>query len=51
VLVSDEVGSGVVPPTVAGRRFRDELGRLNQRLAALADEAYLVTAGIAQRLR
>jgi uroporphyrin-III C-methyltransferase len=51
VLVSDEVGSGIVPATASGRRFRDELGRLNQRLAAAADEVYLVTAGIAQRLR
>ncbi len=51
VLVSDEVGSGVVPATASGRRFRDELGLLNQRLAAAADEVYLVTAGIAQRLR
>jgi adenosylcobinamide kinase / adenosylcobinamide-phosphate guanylyltransferase len=51
VLVSDEVGSGVVPATASGRRFRDELGLLNQRLAAGADRVYLVTAGIAQRLR
>ena len=51
VLVSDEVGSGVVPATMAGRRFRDQLGLLNQRLAAASDEVYLVTAGIAQRLR
>jgi len=51
VAVSDEVGSGVVPATVSGRQFRDHLGRLNQRLAAAADEVYLVTAGIGQRLR
>lgn len=51
VAVSDEVGSGVVPATASGRLFRDELGRLNQRLAATADEVHLVTAGIAQRLR
>jgi uroporphyrin-III C-methyltransferase len=51
IAVSDEVGSGVVPPTAAGRRFRDVLGELNQRLAAAADEVWLVTAGIATRLR
>ena len=51
VLVSDEVGGGIVPATRSGRRFRDELGLLNQRLAADADAVYLVTAGIAQRLR
>ena len=51
VAVSDEVGSGVVPPSRAGRAFRDALGRLNQRLATAADEAWLVTAGIPRRLR
>lgn len=45
VAVSDEVGSGVHPPTEAGRRFRDQLGWLNQRLAAEADEAVLLVAG------
>ncbi|MGH3256032.1 MAG: bifunctional adenosylcobinamide kinase/adenosylcobinamide-phosphate guanylyltransferase [Streptosporangiaceae bacterium] len=45
VAVSDEAGLGVVPATPAGRRFRDELGRLNQRLAAESDEAELVIAG------
>ena len=51
VAVSDEVGSGIVPATASGRRFRDALGELNQRLAASADEVWLVTAGIARRLR
>lgn len=51
VAVSDEIGSGVVPATRAGRLFRDALGELNQRLAAVADEVHLVTAGLAQRLR
>ncbi|MDT3440570.1 MULTISPECIES: bifunctional adenosylcobinamide kinase/adenosylcobinamide-phosphate guanylyltransferase [unclassified Pseudofrankia] len=51
VAVTNEVGSGVVPPTAAGRRFRDELGRLNARLAAVADEVWLCTAGIGQRIR
>jgi adenosylcobinamide kinase/adenosylcobinamide-phosphate guanylyltransferase len=45
VAVSDETGLGVVPDTRAGRMFRDELGRLNQRLAAEADEFVLVVAG------
>jgi adenosylcobinamide kinase/adenosylcobinamide-phosphate guanylyltransferase len=45
VAVSDEVGSGVVPATPAGRQFRDQLGRLNQRLAAESEEAVLVVAG------
>jgi adenosylcobinamide kinase/adenosylcobinamide-phosphate guanylyltransferase len=45
VAVSDETGLGVVPGTRAGRLFRDELGRLNQRLAAEADEFTVVVAG------
>ncbi len=45
VLVSPEVGMTVVPETVSGRRFADELGTLNQRLAALCDRVVLVVAG------
>src|SRR5580693_8548906 len=45
VAVSDEAGLGVVPATPAGRLFRDELGRLNQVLAAESEEAELVVAG------
>ena len=44
-LVSPEVGLTVVPETAAGRRFADELGSLNQRLAALCDRVVLVVAG------
>lgn len=51
VVVSDEVGSGVVPDTASGRLFRDVLGELNQRLAATADAVHLVTAGIPRRLK
>ncbi len=45
VVVSPEVGLTVVPETAAGRRFADELGALNQRLAALCDRVVLVVAG------
>ena len=45
VLVSPEVGLTVVPGTAAGRRFADELGALNQRLAELCDRVVLVVAG------
>ena len=51
VIVSDEVGSGVVPPTASGRLFRDELGQLNARIAAAADEVVLVVAGQALVLK
>ena len=50
VIVSNEVGSGVVPPTPAGRQFRDVLGVLNARLARACDEVWQLTAGIPQRL-
>lgn len=45
ILVSDEVGLGVVPESGAGRRFRDLLGEANQRVAASASEVYLCVAG------
>jgi adenosylcobinamide kinase / adenosylcobinamide-phosphate guanylyltransferase len=49
--VSAEVGLGVVPPTHAGRLFRDELGALNAELAAVCDEVVLVVAGLTVKLR
>ncbi len=45
VLVSPEVGLTVVPATASGRRFADELGTLNQRIATLCDQVVLVVAG------
>ena len=51
VAVSNEVGSGIVPATPSGRRFRDELGVLNARVATASERVWLVTAGIPQRLR
>jgi adenosylcobinamide kinase/adenosylcobinamide-phosphate guanylyltransferase len=51
IAVSNEVGSGIVPATPSGRRFRDELGVLNARIAAASDRVVLVTAGLPQRLR
>ncbi|WP_129296796.1 bifunctional adenosylcobinamide kinase/adenosylcobinamide-phosphate guanylyltransferase [Streptomyces lydicus] len=51
VAVSNEVGSGVVPATSAGRRFRDELGRLNAAFAAECEQVLLVVAGQALALR
>ncbi|WP_420879469.1 bifunctional adenosylcobinamide kinase/adenosylcobinamide-phosphate guanylyltransferase [Rhodococcus sp. (in: high G+C Gram-positive bacteria)] len=51
VAVSNEVGSGVVPPTPAGRRFRDLLGRVNAAVAAESESVVLVVAGVPTALR
>jgi adenosylcobinamide kinase/adenosylcobinamide-phosphate guanylyltransferase len=51
VAVTNEVGSGVVPATASGRRFRDELGRLNSAFAAECEHVLLVVAGQALVLR
>jgi adenosyl cobinamide kinase/adenosyl cobinamide phosphate guanylyltransferase len=51
VIVSAEVGLGVVPATHAGRLFRDELGALNAQLAAVCEEVMLLVAGLTIRLR
>lgn len=45
VAVSNEVGSGVVPATASGRRFRDELGRLNAAFAGECEQVLMVVAG------
>ncbi|MFE2039140.1 bifunctional adenosylcobinamide kinase/adenosylcobinamide-phosphate guanylyltransferase [Streptomyces scopuliridis] len=51
VAVTNEVGAGVVPGTVSGRRFRDELGRLNAGVAGECEHVLLVVAGQAVTLR
>lgn len=51
VLVSSEVGLSPVTPNRLGRQFQDLLGTVNQRAAALADEVYLVVAGIPVRIK
>jgi adenosyl cobinamide kinase/adenosyl cobinamide phosphate guanylyltransferase len=50
VLVTNEVGQGLVPSTAAGRLFRDEMGILNLRVAAACDEVWLIVAGLPLRL-
>lgn len=51
VVVSNEVGQGIVPENKLARRFRTQQGQLNQRLAADADIAVLVTAGLPLALK
>lgn len=46
VLVANEVGLGLVPETPLGRRFRDEAGRLNQSIAAIAERVVFIAAGL-----
>ena len=51
IVVSNEVGLGIVPASTLGRRYRDVLGRVNAQWAAVADEAALVVAGRKLRLQ
>lgn len=51
VIVSNEVGSGIVPENALARRFADEAGKLNQAIAARADTVLLMVAGIAMRVK
>jgi adenosylcobinamide kinase/adenosylcobinamide-phosphate guanylyltransferase len=51
IVVSNEVGMGLVPPYPLGRAFRDALGRVNQRAAQLCDQVYLMVAGLPLRLK
>lgn len=51
VLVSNEVGLGIVPENALARRFRDEAGWVNQRVARIADEVQFIVAGLNSRLK
>jgi adenosylcobinamide kinase/adenosylcobinamide-phosphate guanylyltransferase len=51
LVVSNEVGLGVVPPYELGRAYRDILGRANQILARHADEVQLLVAGIPMKVK
>lgn len=50
-FVSNEVGSGIVPLGELNRQFADEAGRLNQKLAKICDQAYLIVAGLPIQLK
>ena len=50
IVVSNEVGMGLVPPYPLGRIYRDLLGMANQSLASIADQVYFMIAGIPMRL-
>jgi adenosylcobinamide kinase/adenosylcobinamide-phosphate guanylyltransferase len=50
-IVSNELGMGIVPENAMAREFRDLTGFLNQKVAAIADEVFLVTAGIPMKIK
>lgn len=51
ILVTNEVGLGIVPPSAMGRDFRDIAGRINQLLAKAADEVYFCVSGIPMKIK
>jgi adenosylcobinamide kinase/adenosylcobinamide-phosphate guanylyltransferase len=51
ILVTNEVGCGIIPDNAIARRFRDDAGRLNQRVAAAASEVYWMAFGCALRVK
>ena len=51
IVVSNETGLGVVPPTSLGMAYRDALGRVNQAVAARADRVYFMVAGLALEMK
>lgn len=51
ILVANEVGLGIVPDNALARRFRDAAGRINQAIAAAADEVQFIAAGLPLRLK
>ena len=51
ILVTNEVGLGIVPDHPLGREFRDLLGKVNQQVARAADQVYLLVSGIPLRLK
>ena len=51
ILVSNEVGMGIVPSTFLARRFRDEIGFLHQELGKICDQVIFMTAGFPMQLK
>ena len=51
VIVSNEVGMGLIPATAMSRAYRDLAGSVNQKIAAIADEVFLVVSGVPLKIK
>lgn len=51
IIVSNELGMGIVPSYPLGRYFREIAGKMNQKIAEIADEAYFVVSGIPMKIK
>ena len=51
ILVTNEVGAGIVPESALGRAFRDAAGLLNQQIAAISDEVYFAVSGLPMKVK
>jgi adenosylcobinamide kinase / adenosylcobinamide-phosphate guanylyltransferase len=51
LIVSNELGMGIVPPTPLGRYYRDIAGKMNQMIAGAADDVYLMVSGIPMKIK
>ncbi len=51
LIVSNELGMGIVPPTPLGRYYRDIAGKMNQVIAGVADEVYLMVSGVPMKIK
>ncbi len=51
IIISDEVGSGIVPATVSEIRYREQVGRVQVELASMATEVYQILCGLCRKLK
>ena len=51
IIVTNEVGSGIIPENKISREYQSELGKLNQEIAKLCDEVYLLVSGVAVKIK
>lgn len=51
IVVTNEVGGGIIPENSLSRKYQSELGKLNQKIAAICDEVYLLVSGIPMKIK